>query len=198
MEASLGPSADPDSPVPFGYKCAWYAVSSEDTIDVVKEAGLKKFKKSTWAFGIEKAYEDKIFISPPVQGWTFIVGFTLAPKSEGSPEEEISPLLTKLSSLYGTACFFATHRVVEYHTWAKAENGDVTRAFAYIGEIGEIVWDIGAATDAEIDIRTGFTEDAVMQVADGWSVSPVSLHSGMAQPSLGYLGDSLKPNLQFA
>ena len=196
--SSIDPSSNPDSPVSFGYKCAWFVVSSEDTIDVVKEAGLTRTKKSTWAYGIEKAYEDKIFISPPVHGWTFIVGFTLAPKSKGSPEEEVSPLLTKLSSLYGTACYFATHRVVEYHAWAKAMQGEITRAFAFSGETGEVVWDVGEATDAEIDIRETPTEDAVLQVADGWSVSPVSLVASMAPPSLGYLGNSLKPKHKYA
>jgi hypothetical protein len=198
MRASIGTPTEPDFPVPFGYKCAWYAVSTEDTLDLVQVVGLKKFKKSTWAYGIEMAYEQKIFISPPVEGWTFIVGSALAPEGERTPAEEISPLLTLLSSRYGAACYFATHRVIEYHAWAKAEHGNITRAFAYNGELGEIVWDYGPATDAEVDIRTGFSEDAVMQVAGGWSVSPASLNAGTAPPGLGYLGASMKPDFQSA
>ena len=153
---------------------------------------MKPFKKSTWAYGIEKAYDDRVFVSPPVQGWSFIVGVSLSPKQYDSIEDEISPLLKKLSHIYGKACYFSTNRVLEFHVCSRALDGVVNRAYAYSGEIGEVLWKVGDETDAEVDIRTGCTEGTVMQIAEGWSISPITLGEELAPVGLGYLGRSLK------
>ncbi|GHT00739.1 hypothetical protein AGMMS50296_9050 [Alphaproteobacteria bacterium] len=70
-----------DCPVAFGYKCAWLAFPTEQTAEVVKAVEFKQMSKANWQTGIDAAYgyESKIaFVTPPVQGWTFVVGTILS------------------------------------------------------------------------------------------------------------------------
>ncbi|MBS0206472.1 MAG: hypothetical protein JSS49_26590 [Planctomycetes bacterium] len=183
---------------------------SSNTDAVVQAIRLQNPQPANWQTGIESAYERSVFVTPPIHEWTLITGFSLPPTSQNAREEVIAPLL-ELSMAFGTALVFATHRVVEYHVWAKAVSGSLVRAYGYVGESGETFWDEGPMTPEEhklgfafFDERSPDAEDdsyweredlghademKVMDIAREWSVSPDDLDDFKpAERSLGVLG----------
>lgn len=118
-------SMRPDKPVSFGYKCAWYAMQGNDIDAVVSVLGLKDVTKSTWSEGIQAAYSDKVFVTPPLDDWTLAVGRCLFYEGD-VPAASVLPILTNISRVFGEAQYFASHRVVEAHCWALARGGKLT------------------------------------------------------------------------
>ncbi|MCF6174993.1 MAG: hypothetical protein L3J71_04460 [Victivallaceae bacterium] len=110
--------------------------------------------------------------------------------------EKLENLLNKLSSEFGEAQFFGTHRVVEYHNWIKSVNGKIERIYAYIGESGENIKVYGEPTESEIGLTLFNSlskeaeldeyweredldyadEDIVMIIAESWSINPEFLN----------------------
>jgi hypothetical protein len=122
-------------PQNFGYKNAWIAVRSEDSRVVAEALGLTGVKAATWQQGVEEeayAVEGIVFVTPPLQGWVLAAGVSLFSPDDVSPY--VRPLIERLSSQFGEAQYFATHRVVEFHVWASASSGRLSRGFAYLGE----------------------------------------------------------------
>jgi hypothetical protein len=200
---------DPNSPQPFGYKLAWYIIPTNDVDVISKVFGLKNPKPLDWNTGIQKAYDKGVFISPGVKGWNFILGTSLGPSDNSNINLEIGSNLKRLSDHFGYACYFATHRVLELHIWARARYGEIDRAFGYVGEIGEIIWDQGEVTSEEVRLGFNFssiqdlreiekiqqndllifpTEEDVMMIAGEWSLSPIDLSPGDAQNGIGVVG----------
>jgi hypothetical protein len=163
-------------------------VSTSDLAGIAQLIGLRKKQTANWQAGIEAAYADDVFISPPVDGWAFIVSTSLAAMEAKLLPTNVGRFLERLSSEFGTAYFFATHRIVELHVWAKGSNGRIERGYGYLGETGEVIWDEGEATTEEINLRSDINEEAVMQVARGWAIAPVDLEEASVDPSVGILG----------
>lgn len=187
---------DKNEPVNFGYKNAWIAVKSNDKQGISKIIGLKNTKPENWYNGISISYENGVYITPQIGEWTLVVGMELVPS--GSNIESINKLekiLNKLSSEYGEAHFFGTHRVVEYHCWMKSTSGKMKRIYSYIGESGENIKVYGEPTNVEKDLKlfNSLSEEAksndywnredlvypdemlVMKIAENWSVNPTKL-----------------------
>lgn len=72
----------PDLPIPFGYKCQWIAVRSAETEAIANRLHLTDIRRANWKTGMKAAYRDLIFVSPPVNDWTFIIGAWLPDLSE--------------------------------------------------------------------------------------------------------------------
>ena len=176
-----------DAPVPFGYKCAWYVVQSESIDSVAKAFGLKRTIQANWKTGIDAAYEGLVFVSPPIEGWVFVVSTSFAKLSLESLRAKVTSSLERLSNDFGQAQFYATNRVVELHIWARAANGQVERAYGYDGEEGQTFWMEGEATLPEVNIRTEIGEHVLMEIAGEWSISPIDLDKLDLDPSLGLL-----------
>ena len=89
----------------------------------------------------------------------------------------------------------------------RARKGRLIRGYGWLGARGVTLWDEGAPTKEERDLGfhcvTGqpptveqgdtnelapFTEDCVLQLANLWSVDPMTLDSGFKEPVLGLLG----------
>ena len=105
---------------------------------------------------------------------------------------------------------FSTHRIVEYHAWAKAEGGELRRAYAYSGESGVTILDIGEASEQEHtlgfhvfderspqaekesywdnDTLTYRGEEYVVQLAGRWSIDPTRLEDRTQPVVDGWLG----------
>ncbi len=181
-----------DKPRSFGYKCAWYALRTNDADALVAALKLKGVAVSTWAKGIEAAYADKVFVTPPLGEWILAAGRCLF--YEGDSPKSVLPVLAKLSKRFGEAQYFCTYRVPEAHCWAVARSGKLVRAFGYIGERGEITWNEGKPTKAELALGKGLLdfpgpdESQVMEVAAAWSVNPCDLETNFTEPGLGRLG----------
>ncbi len=106
----------------------------------------------------------------------------------------LSKLLEPLSAKYGSAYMFATHRIVEGHTWAFAEHGRLVRVFDYLGESGEHA-EFGSETSAERELRacvvnetTAPNEETVMMLAGKWTVDPSKCDSLSQPTSNGWIG----------
>jgi len=186
--------AIPDEPVPFGYKCTWLAVKTTDGENVAREVGLKLLGPCNWESGIAAAYyQGGIFVSPAIGGWTLVVGQDLPSLDEESRKKQTEALLAKLSQRFGEAQHFGTHRVSEFHAWAKAVDGKILREFAYLAG-DEKLCDVGTMTDEERDAGITdspdlfVTENHVMKVAERWSLDPCKLTSSSAQKGVGWLG----------
>ena len=194
-DKSFNPDLTPDSPTPFGYKCVWFVVKSADSEDVAKTFGLKSPIRCNWKSGIMGAYHGNIFVSPPVNGWIFIVGDELPTLDDPKRKKETEALLTTLSSKYGEAQHYASHRIVGLATWAKASGGKILREYSYLGETGEVLFSIGEKTKEEIDagIKDGSdffpSEEEVMNVAGKWSLNPQTLNKDSASPDIGWGGN---------
>lgn len=143
-------NSSPDHPVSFGYKCQWYAIRTTDTAAVAAFFNLKEPQPVNWETGMAGAFQGYYFISPPVKGWTLAVN-SLMPDVSAAGEDNPLETVKRLSSRYGEACYFGTHRVVEYHAWAKAVNGELIRAYSYAGESDEVLIDEGEPTAEEVD-----------------------------------------------
>ena len=183
----------PDDPTPFGYKCMWFAVKTTNAEEVVKALGLKSSQRCNWKSGIAAAYEESVFVAPPINGWTLVVGRSLPTPEDDSRRKETDALLEKLSQKFGEAQHFGTHRVSDYHAWARAIEGKITREYAYVaGE--DLLCNIGKLTDEEravgaFDSPEFFTNEShVMQVAGKWSLDPTKLSSTTGEKGVGWLG----------
>jgi hypothetical protein len=160
-------------------------VKSSSPDEVLSDFGNPKARVSTWDAGIDAAYNDRIFLSPPVNGWVLVVSTSFF-----EPTEATLDRLRALSTRFGEAQFFCTHRVPEAHAWALARGGEIARAFYHIGEAGETIWNTGSPTVPENGIDFSFpTEEDVMGVAGSWSVDPTTL-SEADEPGTGRLIES--------
>jgi len=185
--------ATPDDPTPFGYKCIWFAIKSTNMEEVVKEIGLKFPVPCNWKSGIAAAYEGSIFVSPAIGDWILMVGQGLPTLDDADRQNKTDALLVKLSQRFGETQHFGTHRVVEFHTWAKAVGGKSVRKYAYLGERGEKLYIVGEMTEEEraagiIDSQDFFpNESHVMKVAERWSLDPSELSPKNAEKGVGRL-----------
>lgn len=184
-----------DEPINFGYKNLWFAVRTDSKEDLANLLDIKILGKANWQNGVEQAYDYRIFITPLVNSWTLICGnglLTLLDKDSSDIQ-----ILNKLSKNYREAQYFYTHRITDYHIWAKSENGELKRYYSYIGEQGENIKIEGQPTDIEkgfklIDTHSDEAkndnyldneelvfpdESLVMDIAQNWSVNPTILET---------------------
>lgn len=197
----------PDMPIPFGYKCQWMAVRSADTEGIVDKLCLSDIRKANWKTGMNAAYQELIFVSPPVNDWTFIIGASLPDLSEDhSAPNSITSQVVSLSKAFGEAQYFGNHRIVGYYAWMKAIDGEVIRVFAYSGERGEILENGGSPTEEEQALHIVYTEqdteateedarfpneEDVLSIAMAWGGDPM-MKGESYSPGSGYVGH-LKP-----
>lgn len=171
----------PDYPCPFGYKIAWFAVKCNSPEEAIRNLSLKLISDCNWAFGIKAAYKDeKIFVSPCLDGFVLVIGIDA---------ELDRKALVDASKHFEEIQYFSSHRIVEYHKWVKIMNGEIIRAYSYIGERGEVVMDEGDMSSEEIQL--GFAsyinstnqegdwdslefpdEESVLKIAAAWGVDP--------------------------
>jgi hypothetical protein len=206
------PAPKVDTPVSFGYKCIWISVKTSNKEKIAEILGLKQVHSENWKTGIEEAYNDKIFITPQIGEWTLIVGYGLAdPNSKDELDEANSykEKINKLSKEFGEAQFFATHRVTEFHVWARSLNGQTVRFYSYVGEKGENILIEGEPTSIEkqYNLINTFSKEAkeekyfdradltvpneelVMKIASSWSVDPTTLEDRKdIKPGFGIVG----------
>ena len=103
-----------------------------------------------------------MFVTPAVDGWTFVVSNALP----DAYDHEWLPFLAELSKEFGEVQYFGTHRGVNYQAWARAEGGSIIRAYAN-GEGGLI--EIGEKSAEEIALGFNFLgEDATAEDYDAY------------------------------
>lgn len=203
----------PDRPAGFGYRMAWLAVRSRDTGAVVEELGLVAAEPCNWKSGIGTVYDgqlgnDHIFVSPPVNGWTFVVGLALPyPVTERASADKCMPLLKRLGRRFVEVQYFFAYPPIDVFAWARLLEGRVVRAFAITGS--GVVWNRGRTSreeralglklfdfrgvrgrkgDAGGEIILYPTEEHVLRLAERWSLDPTELDSAdIPTLNLGYI-----------
>jgi hypothetical protein len=145
-----------------------------------------------------------VFVSPPVNGWTFVVGLALPHPVGRGFVDKATPLLERLGREFVEVQYFFSYPLIDFHAWARLIDGRVVRAFA-IGDEG-MLWNTGRPTKEEKALglrlfelrgvrgRKGDaggemilypTEDHVMRLAARWSIDPTTLDAAKAEPGVG-------------
>jgi hypothetical protein len=193
-QTAVADSTGGSRPVPFGFKIGWIAVRSTDIKAVADSVPGRSRIVAGWRDGIDAAYEgSSVFVTPPVNGWVCIVGEWAAGLGDRRSVESIAKTVAELSTRFGEAHGYATHRIVEYHHWILARGGRAYRCFAFAGESGEILCQTGPVTSAEKKLRFASLpldqwlpeEEDVMTVASGWSFDPSKLSAASAPAATG-------------
>jgi hypothetical protein len=203
-----------DRPVAFGYQMAWLAIRSRDTAAVIDALNLEQIQYCNWNSGIGTVYDARlgqnhVFVSPPVNGWTFVIGLPLPQPMGRSFADKATPLLLALGQRFAEVQLFIAFPPVDLFAWARVIEGRIVRAFA-VGDQG-ILWNKGKTTREERSLglklfelrgvrdRRGDaggplilhpTEDHVMQVARKWSLDPTKLGEMSAPDGLGVIARS--------
>ncbi len=177
----------PDRPMSFGYKCMWIAVKGNDIAEIIKVFRIDNIQPSNWTHGIQRAYDGGIFISPQIDGWTFIIGWGLPNGDTEKSIREVEERLNELSSLSGEAQFFGTHRGVGFAAWIRSVEGEIQRTYSNVSS--EKLAIKGEPTEIERTLDLDFPdEDEVMAVAGSWSINPQTLDDRDDLPlSLGFI-----------
>lgn len=194
------PDAFPDKPQPFGYKSSWLCIKDTTPEQVILLLGLKNSVPANWASGMAQL-GDKVFVSPVVRGYVLVIGYdTFGYLSDA--ETEINSLAEYAKYFSEMQCF-ATHRVVDFHCWAKFVYGELTRGYGWLGESGEVYLNRGNITPEEQQL--GFDrfiqtdeddwesvefpdEESVIDIAAAWGVDPM-FSDGDYEYGVGYLCD---------
>lgn len=203
----------PDRPCPFGYRMAWLAVRTRDTQAVVAALGLDRTQPSNWRSGIGSVYDDTlgnnhVFVSPPVNGWTFVVGLPLPHPVGPAFVDTFTPLLEGLAARFIEVQYYLAYPVLDFFAWARMIDGKLLRAFA-IGDEG-VVMNLGKTTKDErslglklfelrgVKARRGDaggaillhpTEEHVMRLAGRWGIDPINIERApKGDPAVGVIG----------
>jgi len=198
-------------PMSFGYNCAWLAIRDVDPQRVIDGLDLQVTRRIGWSQGIELAYGSQIFVSPSMGGWVLVVGASLPDAGDESHADQMSAFVVKLSRNLSTMVqYFGSNRVVEYQAWAWADQGEMVRAYVYLGEQGATLLNVGDQTPGEIELNLNFfdekspeakndsywertdlrypNEETVMAVAGKWSINPQTLDDKTEDVGEGWIG----------
>jgi hypothetical protein len=204
-------AASPDQPCAFGCSMAWLAIRTKDAQAVIAALRLADAAPCNWSSGIGAVYEDRlgathVFVSPPVNGWTFVVGLPLPHPVGRGFVDKCTPLLVDLGGRFPEVQYFFSFPPIDFYAWARVRDGRLVRAFAVTDE--GIVWNKGRTTkeerglglrlfelrgvrermgDAGGEIILHPTEDHVMRLAHRWSIDPTTLDIEAAPEGAGYI-----------
>ena len=207
----------PDEARAFGYKSAWLAIRADDARVVCGALGISDSEVANWETGMAAVHEGAAFVTPPVDGWVLVISnslFWLANfEDAGIPREHLERIGMPFECFY----YFSTDRVTECHMWARVTWGRVERAFAYLGETGEVLENIGQLTaeersfalpvlsaavgpvqaeetlDGQLEMPLVPEETHVLELARMWTIDPLQLPSLAPSPSTGLLSRTWAP-----
>jgi hypothetical protein len=184
----------------FGYTTMWLAVRKQPTKAVADALALARVRRIDWNPGVAAAYADSVFVTPPLGAWTLAVGARLPDFTAGNAA---LGRLAALSRTLGEVQFFRTQRNAEVHAWARAVNGNVTRAYCFVADQRKITRFVGEPTPDEWALAIGTAapvgrqddwwetipdEDGVLALAGRWSLDPRNIDGGRP-PGAGLVGE---------
>jgi hypothetical protein len=177
----------------FGYKSSWLAVRSIEPAAVADALGLQGVHQAIWADAVDEARigSRAVLVTPPVDGWVLALG----------PFQECEGELARLSTRFGEAQFFGTHRVSGYDEWQRWVDGEPIRRYAYAEGVQ---FDEGERTPIDAHVPTAEEdaewmedgaddpqwpdEDLTIAMARQWSVDPTTLDDREDLPSAALIG----------
>jgi hypothetical protein len=183
----------------------WLAIKSRNLLAVQSALRLTNPRPCSWAEGLAGASEEKLFISPPVDGWILVIGSALP-----DPADDVDAcyrFVTELSRKLGHVQFFSADRVLNHHAWVQVEAGRVRRAYAWAGKT---LWKQGLKTAAEAklglkcfdyletaELMSFGPSDAILTnvervplLAARWSIDPASIDERFFEHARGIAGES--------
>lgn len=168
-EEALRKRQMPYGPVAFGKDFQWMAVKATYRERVAAALGLSNIEMVNWQYGLHKAKENYVFITPNISGWILATGWGLG-EVRKKPE-----LLEKLSRDFGEVQYFHTHQGSQSHSWMRYMNGELIRKL--VCEEGDILTNEGtpATVEGKFDADKLPTENLVFDIANEWSLSPTLL-----------------------
>lgn len=185
----------PDKPVSFGYKTSWLAVKDTNINKIVNDLNIKVIGKANWESGLSAAYNGgAVFITPPINEWTFVVGLYF-----DNGKDFVSTIAKSIPDFY----YFFTERVSETHAWVSVKNKAIIRAFGYSGGNGEILFDYGSPTGEEMSLGLTFeklrnnewdddtripNEDDVLAISAAWTINTLEIDNMDEKESIGIVG----------
>lgn len=203
--------ASPDRPCAFGYGMAWLAIRSRNPSAVIEALRLIDPVPCNWSSGIGTVYDNRldashVFVTPPVNDWTFVVGLPLPHPVGAGFVDKCTPLIVDLGGRFTEVQYFFSYPPIDFYAWARVRDGRLVRAFAVTDE--GIVWNKGRATKEErglglklfelrgVQGRKGDaggemilhpTEEHVMRLANRWSLDPTTLDGVSIGAALGHI-----------
>jgi hypothetical protein len=201
----------PDAPRAFGCSMAWLAIRSDDAETVIGALRLEAASHCNWNSGIGAVYDDwlgaaRVFVSPPVDGWTFVTGLALPQPLGTGFVDKCTPMLVDLGGHFDEVQYFFSYPPIDYYAWARVKDGRLVRAFAVSDE--GVIWNKGRPSkeeralglrlfelrgvkgrkgDAGGELILHPTEDHVMRLGSRWSIDPTVLGEQDALAGLGYI-----------
>jgi hypothetical protein len=191
-----GSSKQRRRPFAFQMPARWMAIRSSNTHLVRELLGVSEEVAVPWSEALSRSREAFLFVSGPVDGWTLVVGGRLP-----DPVQDVDALfrlLNRLSRELGEVHFYSADRVLQFHTWARLDDGRVSRAYSWAGET---LWNEGRLTLEERllgfrcrayceqpeSVRYGDTApevhntERVVLLARRWSLDPVTASEHLLQ-----------------
>lgn len=185
-----------DLPCAFGCKMAWVAVRTRDTAGLIELLNLSDARSESWSVGVSTVYSDRValkrvFVTPPIDGWSHVVGLSLPHPMGDAFEDRCTPFLARLSRKFGHVTYYASLPELDYFAWAALRDGRLIRGFACSQE--GVLWNRGVVSEAErsagikgFELRavTGAAdqiyaplvdEGRVLELARLWSLDPTRL-----------------------
>ncbi len=207
-------ATEPDQPRGFGRSMGWLAIRTRDTDRVAERLGLLDLVHANWDNGLGTVYdellaEDRVFVSPPVNGWTFVVGLALPQPMGKSFADKSTALLLELGSTFIEVQYFLAYPAHDYFAWARVIDGKLVRAYAVTDD--GVAWNKGRQTKEEKHLGTKFyevrgvrkargqgtselvlipSEAHVAALAAKWSMNPSRLDTITVNTGLGYVGQA--------
>ena len=187
-----------------GASFRWIAIRTSRLQAVQTALRVTKAMPCTWEEGLSVAYEQKLFISPPLNGWVIVMGAHLPEASEDV--DRCFRFLIDLSRKLGHVQYFSVSRALSHHTWVQAEQGTILRAYSWAGKT---IWNQGLKTSAEIELglkcfeynespeRAAFGQgdpfarntDRVSLLASRWSLDPTTIDPRLLSETRGIAGE---------
>ena len=159
-DEDTGPFFQPQSRRPS----SWLAIRSRDMMAVQIALGLRNARPCSWAEGLMTAR--RLFIAPPVNGWTLVFGTGLP--DPGEDVDATFRFLRELSRKLGHVQFFQAESLLQHHAWVMAEFGRIVRAYAWAGAT---VWNQGVKTSAETSLGVKCFGYGEIPPTDEWTVA---------------------------
>lgn len=204
------PKQKADPPVSFGANRLWMAIRTTDQQQIAQLLELENLHPATWYEGLEERSPNQggIFVTPPIDGWILVVGWGFMADTLTETIDIGKKLIQQFSAKFGEAQYFCSHTRADYHCWMRAANGNIERAYAWLGEEGENLIVEGNPTAAEpkrlVDTLSPEAQednyfaqedliypnlDLVLYMAGKWSINPATLNKRTDIQGLGLFGD---------
>lgn len=142
--------------IDFYHKATWLRVKSNDSIAVQVEIDRILAQMDRFAPSRQSVSEKWVFTT--VEEWILVSSYDLPSPEEYQGSQQLEQLLQLLSSRFGEVHYFAHYQTVHYYAWAKAINGHLIRAYAYISTKEDPLWEEGRLTPEEIQLDLDFRD----------------------------------------